>query len=74
MNTDEVRAAGEAQAQAFHDGMEAGMKAGVDLMREAMLQRLTTLEGETALFAGVIRALKDDLSRVDPFKLYDPNH
>lgn len=72
MTPDEVE--GQQRAEAFHKGMEAGMKAGSDLMREAMLKRLDSLAGETALYRGILTAIRDDLSRVDPFKLYDPNH
>lgn len=72
MTVDETE--GQHRAEAFHKGMEAGMKAGADLMRDEILKRLDKMAGETALYRGVIIALRDDLARVDPFKLYDPNH
>lgn len=65
---------GQERAEAFHAGMEAGMKAGSDIMRAEVMKRLEALAGETALYRGVITALRDDLSRLDPFKMYDPNH
>lgn len=67
-------AEGEARAQAFHDGMEAGMKAGADLMKDAVVQHFEKLSEQSALYRGMFHALRDEVQAIDPFKLYDPKH
>jgi flagellar biosynthesis/type III secretory pathway protein FliH len=74
MTSDDARTTGEAKAQAFHDGMEHGMKAGADLMRDAVVERFEKLATESELYKGLFRSLAEEVRGIDPFKLYDPNH
>jgi flagellar biosynthesis/type III secretory pathway protein FliH len=74
MTDAETHAAGEAKAQAFHDGMERGMRAGADLMRDAVVERFEKYATESELYKGLFRSLAEEVRGIDPFKLYDPNH